>query len=236
MTRRRPALLIAVAVVAVAGCAPVPRSEVDPTALAAGIRAATLSVAKVTGTSCSGGGVVGSGFVVGDHLVLTVAHVAGDARTIELQFPGAQAVAAQVVRVDPDDDTALLRVEGELPAALGLAAVPAAVGDPVGMVGFPIAGSTASSQVARITAVDDDVIIAGRQLHRLLVFDGQVPPGSSGGPILDAAGRVHGMVSAQISGRAGRDSSPNVTLAIPAARLVGKLAAWGGLPVRLPCA
>jgi hypothetical protein len=43
------------------------------------------------------------------------------------------------------------------------------------------------------------------------------------------------MVSAQIAGRGGRDSSQVVTLGIPASRLAGRLAASAGLPTPTPC-
>lgn len=208
---------------------------VDGAALATVLAATGPSVAKVTGTACSGGGLVGSGFVAGDGLVLTAAHVVSGARTIELRFPGLPAFPAQLLAIDADDDTALLRVSGELPPPLVLAPAAPAIGDPVGVVGFPVAEQVAHTSVARISALDGQAVLEGHPLSQLTVLDAQVPAGSSGGPVIDSAGGVQGLVSAQLAGRGGRDSSALVTLAIPASRLAQRLEDWRKLPVQKPC-
>ena len=222
-----------------AGCASLspllPVSSVDGAAFAPLVEVATASVAKVSGTSCSGGGLVGSAFVVGDHLVLTAAHVVAGARSIELSFPGLPRVAATVVALMADDDTALLRVSGRLPAALRLATTPIAAGDTVAVVGFPISEQVIRSAVARASAVDERALLEGHLLLGLLVVDTEVAVGSSGGPVIDATGGVQGLISAHLAGRGGRDSSAVVTLAIPAARLAGRITSWGDRPAPTPC-
>lgn len=208
---------------------------VDSAAFTGVLATTSPAVAKVSGTSCSGFGLIGSAFVAGDRMVLTAAHVVTGARTIELRFPGLPVLAAQVVGIDADDDTALLRVVGQLPPALTLEPAPAAAGDQVGVVGFPIADTVARTSVARISALDDRASLDGHQLRDLTVVDAEVPTGSSGGPVVDSTGRVRAMVSAQIGGRGGRDSSARVTLAIPAERLADRLVDWGRLPAKEPC-
>ena len=106
----------------------------------------------------------------------------------------------------------------------------------MGVVGIPILGTVAHTSVARISGLDDQVMLDGHQLRQLMVGDAQVAVGSSGGPVIARTGRVQGMVSSQIGGRGGRDSSALVTLAIPATRLAQRLEDWGGLPVQKPCA
>jgi S1-C subfamily serine protease len=197
--------------------------------------ATTLSVAKVGGTGCAGGDPIGSAFVAGDHLVLTAAHVVAGARTVDLRFPGREPVAAGVVVVDAGDDTAVLRVDGDLPPALSLATTPVVAGEPVVVVGYPLAEHEVRTTLSRVTALDEEVVLKGHLLRDVLAVDAQVPIGSSGGPVVDAAGRVHGMVSAQVPGRGGRDSSQVVTLGIPAPRLAQRLATSGGEPVPTPC-
>lgn len=212
-----------------------PARPVDGAPFEQVVAAVSPSVAKVGGTSCSGGELIGSAFVAGDHLLLTAAHVVTGARTVDLRFPGREPVAAEVVAVDADDDTAVLRVEADLPPALALAAAPITAGQPVVVVGYPLAEQEVRTTLARVTALDEPVVLEGHPLRDLLALDAQVRTGSSGGPILDVAGQVHGLVSAQIPGRGGRDSSQLVTLGIPASRLAQRLAASADLPAPTPC-
>lgn len=235
----RVALLVA-STIAMSACAAltpalVPVRPVDGTGFTAALAAATPSVAKVSGTTCGGADLVGSAFVAGDRLVLTAAHVVADARTVELAFPGSATATAQVVEFDPDDETAVLRVDGPLPPALRFAAAPIPVGDPVGVIGIPIAEQSAATVLARISAADEQAELEGHQLHDLLVVDAEVQAGSSGGPVLDATGAVQGMVSARLGGRGGRDSSAAITLAIPAQRLAARLAASAAEPALPVC-
>ena len=239
---RRPGIVGAAlaCVLVLAGCAALappllPERRVDAAPLQPILEVSTRSVAKVSGTSCSGANLVGSAFVVGDHLVLTAAHVVAGARSIELSFPGLPRVAAAVVGLMADDDTALLRVSDRLPAALRLATTPIAAGDTVAMVGFPISEQVTRSAVARASAVDERALLEGHLLLNLLVVDTEVPVGSSGGPVIDSSGAVQGLISAHLAGRGGRDSSALVTLAIPSARLAGRVTSWGDRPTPTPC-
>jgi len=239
---RRPAHAVVAAACALtlSGCSALfppllPARPVDGAPFDRVVVATTPSVAKVGGVSCSGGELIGSAFVAGDHLLLTAAHVVTGARTVELRFPGRAPLAADLVVVDADDDTAVLQVLGDLPPALALARDPITAGDPVVVVGYPLAEQQARTTLARVTALDETATLEGHALRDMLAIDAQVLTGSSGGPVVDAAGRVRGMVSAQISGRGGRDSSQLVTLGVPAARLAQRLASAANLPAPTPC-
>lgn len=212
-----------------------PARPVDRAPFERVIAAASLSVAKVGGTGCASGAPIGSAFVAGEDLVVTAAHVVAGARTVELRFPGREPMPAEVVVVDAADDTAILRVAGVLPPALDLAAAPSSAGEPVVVVGYPLGEPEVRTALARVTGVDETVVLGGRTLRDLVVIDAQVLTGSSGGPVVDAAGQVHAMASAQSSGRGGRDSSEVITLGIPASRLAGRLAASADLPTPVPC-
>ena len=239
---RRPTHAVAVVTGALvlAGCALLPAPllparPVDGAPFAPVVTAATPSVAKVGGKTCSGADLVGSAFVAADHLLLTAAHVVAGARTVELRFPGREPVAAELVAVDAGDDTAVLRVGGDLPPALALEPALIPVGDPVVVIGYPLAEQAVRTVLGRVSGQDDSAVLEGHPLRDLLVIDAQVATGTSGGPVVDSAGRVRGMASAQISGRGGRDSSQLITLAIPSGRLAQRLAASADLPAPTPC-
>ena len=239
---RRPthALAVAAGALVLTGCAAfaaplLPARPVDAAPFAQVIGATSPSVAKVGGKTCSGADLVGSAFVAADHLVLTAAHVVAGARTVELRFPGREPVVAELVMVDADDDTAVLRVAGDLPPALAVEPPLIPRGDEVVVLGYPLAEQAVRTVLARVSALDESATLEGHELRDLLVIDAQVPTGASGGPVADSAGRVRGMVSAQVSGRGGRDSSRLITLGIPSVRLAQRLASAANLPAPTPC-
>ncbi len=131
--------------------------------------------------------------VTTDGYALTAAHVArGDlrvARTVGEQ--AGEAVPARVVWLpgeDDEGDLALLHVEG---LALPLAFEPrrldvAAIGTRVVLGGFPGGALRIAISGGEVTSVDDET------------FDHSAPgqQGDSGGPVIDAAGRLIGVASA----------------------------------------
>jgi S1-C subfamily serine protease len=177
----------------------------DPRVRAApGARAAQEAVVKVLGTSC-GLGVSGSGWVVGRNLVATNVHVVTGERDTHVLTPGAGDLAATVVYSDPRNDVALLRVP-ELPTAPLTAA--AETGDPrsVALLGYPgngplvAAPGTAgpSRRILGRNAYGD-----GPVLRQVVPLRGSVRHGDSGGPVVDARGRVVAMMFAATRGQRG---------------------------------
>ena len=76
------------------------------------VQAAAASVVKILGTAC-GLGVAGSGWVAGDDLVVTNAHVvAGEDDTRVLPGGREPGRPAEAVWFDPRNDVAILRVDG----------------------------------------------------------------------------------------------------------------------------
>jgi S1-C subfamily serine protease len=169
---------------------PAPSSRI---ARDAQVRAAGRSVVRILGTAC-GLGVQGSGWVAGDGIVVTNAHViAGeDDTTVELRGQGPR-LAARAILFDPHDDVAVLRVDGisGVPA-LGLD-VSAPVGTSAAVLGFPKNGSY-DVQPARLgptsTVLTDDAYGRGPVHRRITAFRGLVRSGNSGGPVVDGRGRV----------------------------------------------
>src|SRR5262249_1976324 len=88
---------------------PAPNSRI---ARDAQVRAAGRSVVRVLGTAC-GLGVQGSGWVAGNGIVVTNAHVVAgeDDTTVQVQGTGAH-LPARAILFDPHDDVAVLRVSG----------------------------------------------------------------------------------------------------------------------------
>ena len=74
-----------------------------------GVRAAAESTVRVEGWGC-GGIATGSGFAVGDGLIVTNAHVVSGTAGTRISTPAGRSAAATVVHVDPERDLALLRV------------------------------------------------------------------------------------------------------------------------------
>lgn len=166
-----------------------PRSAIARTS---GVRAAAASVVRVLGTAC-GLGVEGSGWVAGDGLVVTNAHVvAGQTdTTVQLRGSGPH-LDARAVAYDPRNDIAVLRVSGLSAPALRLASSPAS-GTAGAILGFPGNGPY-SVRAARIgsatSALSEDAYGRGPVLRRLVPIRGVIRHGNSGGPLVGADGRV----------------------------------------------
>lgn len=136
------------------------------------------------------GGSVGAGFVVGDDLVLTAAHVVSDG-TVTLDFE-AQSIDGTVISSNVGDDLTLIELSEPAPtAALTLRTDPVRVGDQVWAVG--------SSSVTR------GIVSAALERGGLHVVqtDAAVNPGNSGGPLIDADGQVAGIVTSKARGAEG---------------------------------
>jgi S1-C subfamily serine protease len=157
------------------------------------VDAAARSVVKVLGTAC-GLGVEGSGWVAGDGLVVTNAHVVAgqDDTTVQLGGEGGS-LDADAVWFDPENDLAILRAPG-LGGAPRLAMnVNAEVGADAAVLGFPEDGPY-DVQPARLgrtaTVVTQDAYGRGPVQRRITSVRGLVRHGNSGGPVVGADGRV----------------------------------------------
>ncbi len=197
------------------------------------IRRAAASTVRVLGTAC-GLGVEGSGWVVGPDLVVTNAHVvAGEGDTVVQPGGDGPRLRAVAVAFDPLDDIAVLRVGG-----LGLAPLPVAsdarAGTPVGIVGYPENGPL-TIRPGRVgdtsTAISQDAYGRGPVRREIVSLRGRVQPGNSGGPLLDAAGRVQAMVFATTVGGASAGG-----YAVPDGRVRAALAGASGPVSTGPCA
>ena len=162
---------------------------------------------------------LGSGFVVGKagHIV-TNYHVVAGADRISVSFSNREAVAAEVVGVDPSTDLAVLKVEQSSralsPLPLGDSDV-LRVGDPVLAIGNPFGlerTMTAGimSALARPLSAPD-----GAEIEDVIQTDAAVNSGNSGGPLLDERGRVVGVNTAIATSRDAQSSNVGIGFAVP---------------------
>jgi S1-C subfamily serine protease len=188
---------------------PAPRAAIarDPD-----VRAAARGVVKIQGTAC-GLGVEGSGWIARPGVVVTNAHVVAGQRdtTVQLGGTGAQ-LSAHALVFDPGDDIAILRVDGLGGRVLPIASSPGE-GRSAAILGFPEngpydvrAGRLGTTQ----TVTTQDAYGRGPVQRSITTLRGTVRPGNSGGPMVDARGRVVTTVfAAARTGPAGGYGVPN---------------------------
>ena len=167
------------------------------------VRAAARSTVRVLGTAC-GLGVEGSGWVAAPGLVVTNAHVvAGENDTVVQPGGGGQEYSASAVVFDPRNDIAVLRSGGigNLPPLQ--MNEQAAVGTSGAIIGYPHNGPL-DVEPARlgptISAIADDAYGTHPVRRRITTLRGLVRSGNSGGPMVDADGRVLTTIFASTAG------------------------------------
>ncbi len=173
-----------------------------PTADEVGQAAATAapSTVKILGTARACDRTQeGSGFVVTAERVVTNAHVVAGVPAPTVQVLGeGEALPATVVVFDPDRDLAVLAVPG-LDAPPLVQGTELEGGDPAMVVGFPQGGPFTPSP-ARVRQVLDargqDIYGQAGVTREVYSLFAQVRPGNSGGPVVDAAGALVGVVFA----------------------------------------
>jgi uncharacterized membrane protein required for colicin V production len=169
------------------------------------IRAATTRVVKVLGTAC-GVGIEGSGWFAGRSLVVTAAHVvAGEPKgTTLVRIPGQPLPSlADIVVLDVHNDVAVLRVSEVDLKPLRLADPQS--GASVAILGYPLDGgltATPGRMGRTATVLTQDALGRGPVARSITAVAGKVEHGDSGGPALDAAGRVQSMIFAARIGSA----------------------------------
>ena len=176
------------------------------------IRTATTRVVKVLGTAC-GVGVEGTGWVAANDLVVTAAHVVAGEENTTIRIPGQVLPRlADVVVLDVHNDVAVLHVEG-----LGLEPLPLAdprSGTAVAIIGYPLDGGLRATP-GRIgltaTVLTQDALGHGPVTRTITAVAGQVEHGDSGGPAVDAAGRVQSSIfAARLGSASGYGVPPSI--------------------------
>jgi S1-C subfamily serine protease len=151
--------------------------------------------------------VLGSGFVIdtAGHVV-TNFHVIQGASKVEVSFSGNDEMPATVVGRDPSTDIAVLRIKGAqgralTPLDLGNSDV-VRVGDAVVAIGNPF-GLERTVTAGIVSALQREITAPnGFAIDRVIQTDAAINHGNSGGPLLNADGRVIG-VNSQIETESG---------------------------------
>jgi serine protease Do len=163
-------------------------STLDHQELAATIR----SLADRLGPSVVGINSRGCGVVVGDGLVITNTHNLGGAATV-VTFGNGRQAEASVAGADIDGDLALLRVDTADVPPFVEAEADAELGDVVFGLSRP-GGRSLRVTVGTVSSVDR--AFRGPRGSRIaggVEHTAPLPRGSSGGPIVDAEGRLVGI-------------------------------------------
>jgi putative serine protease PepD len=164
---------------------------------------------------------LGSGVIVADNgLILTANHVVAGGGAVTVTFADGTTANAAVAGANQKLDVAAL-----MPAKLPQVVVPAtvggaaAVGASVVAIGNPL-GLTDSVSAGVISGLNRTADTSNGKFTGLIQFDASVNPGSSGGPLLDAHGRVVGVV-VSLATPDGQDAFAGIGFAVPIGAALG---------------
>jgi len=136
----------------------------------------------------------GSGFAIDDHTIITNRHVVADTSTLQVSTYDGRDLTATSASAAGLADLAIVRTTDALPEAPELAEADPAIGSAVTVVGYPL-GRALTVTTGKVVASQTDPL--NENLGEVLVTDAAVEPGSSGSAVLDADGRVVGVVYAK---------------------------------------
>lgn len=142
----------------------------------------------------------GAGFVIReDGSILTNYHVVAGSERIVVTFADGLDSPAVIASAQPERDLAVLapaRIPDDLKPAVLAPSGQLMPGDMVVAVGFPF-GMGPSVSAGVVSGLNRSYQIPnGERLEGLIQFDAAVNPGSSGGPLVNQAGEVLGVVTA----------------------------------------
>lgn len=140
----------------------------------------------------------GTGFAVAPGRVMTNHHVVEGCSEMRLRTASGAELTASVQATDPQRDLALLVVRGDPGPPLRFRAGPQVRrGEPVVTYGFPLAGLLSSGPT--LTTGDVSALSGLRDNQAHYQISAPVQPGNSGGPLLDLAGNVVGVVTSKLN-------------------------------------
>ena len=145
------------------------------------------------------GNASGTGFVIdAEGHVVTNDHVVGSEKTVQVRFATGGEEQGRVVATDPSTDLAVIEVDlaghDVDPVEFGSSA-DVQVGDSVYAIGNPF-GLERSLTAGIVSALDRSITAPNNfTINGVIQTDAPVNRGNSGGPLLDAAGNVIGVVS-----------------------------------------
>ncbi len=185
----------------VGGVTAPPTAPSVPTSTQA-LAVAAQSVVRISGTAYAcGQNQSGSGFVIARNRVVTNANVVAGVGQPVVEAPSGQTIEARIVYFDPEDDLAVLAVNGLGAAPLALSGT-LATGAGAVVDGYPFGGpfTTGPAQVLAVTRSSvADIYDRQKTIREVYSLAADVQPGNSGGPLLSTDGRIAGIVFARSS-------------------------------------
>jgi putative serine protease PepD len=201
-------------------------------ALYAGTAAGVVDITSRGVTESSGGGgspfggqgqstatATGTGFVIdGKGTIVTAAHVVDGASSITVKFQDGTTRTAKLLGKDNATDVAVLSVDPSgltlHPLALGSSAS-LVVGDQVAAIGDPFTYDRSLS-TGIVSGLDRTISAPnGFTVAHAIQTDASLNPGNSGGPVLDATGKVIGIVDQIATNGSTSATSSGVGFAVP---------------------
>lgn len=150
----------------------------------------------------------GSGFVVGpERWVVTNAHVLRSPR-VRIRFAEGEVRPGRLAALDRPHDLAVIHVRGEVPAP----ALPLADSDGVRVGQTVLAFGSPFGLQGTLTQGIVSARRTWRRIPNVIQTDASINPGSSGGPLVDARGRVVGVNTAILSRSGGNHG---ISFAVP---------------------
>ena len=164
---------------------------------------------------------IGTGVGVGAHVALTNAHLTGGPTTFVTRCDAGVLAVDRIERAGNGVDLAVVMTTGPDLVSIELAPADPEPGESITVAGYPGGERTIGS--GRI----EGTLTRGGQT--VLRFSPEPHPGQSGGPLVDASGRLIGLAYAE-------DTAGGQGLAIPVSRLRTELERWraAGVPVATP--
>lgn len=171
------------------------------------------------GPSSGGGTALGSGFVVdGQGRILTNYHVVDGASKINVTLFNEKNYPARLVGSDPSSDLAVLKTDAPTNALTPLPLGDSSklgVGQPVVAIGNPLGYSDTETQ-GIVSAIGRDIQAPnGFTITGAIQTDAPLTNGNSGGPLIDASGRVVGINSQVARSQNGTSQADGIGFAIP---------------------
>lgn len=207
MTRVARAGVVALLVVALAGCAAIPRGpeplpssfvpDIAPSAaesadVVGGFTALEREALRVRVRTCSAYG-TGSAFAIDQTHAVTNRHVIEGATNITLTgFDGKQYKGTASV-ISRDSDLALVTIDGTFPNVVSLADAEPAIGDTLTIAGYPNGEELAVREGPLVAKVADELDDAPDPVYQV---DAESHHGNSGSPVANAAGDIVGVLYA----------------------------------------
>ena len=190
--------LAAAALVAVGALAGNAGAATKTTSFTQGVVLVTTNLAYENG-SAAGTGIV----LTKSGEILTNNHVIRGATTIKVTVPAGRTYTASVLGYDISDDIALIKVNGggNLATATRGNSATLKIGAPTTAVGNANGGGRLVITHGRVTGLNRSITVTDDQvgtapLSGLIETSARLVPGDSGGPLLDAKGRVIGIDAA----------------------------------------